>query len=361
MNRKYNFYAGPSTLPLEVLQTLQKELVDFEGQGLSMIETSHRSPMYDQVHNQAVALMRELWDIPENYHVLFLGGGATLQFSMIPMNFLGPDETCDFTLSGSWAKKAYNDAKKTGKVRTIFDGASTNYTTLPKASSLDIDPNAAYVHITSNETIGGVQWKEWPRTGKVPLICDMSSDILSRAVPVEQFALIYGGAQKNLGPAGVTLVIIRDDMLAKCPDTLTAYLNYRTHSDKNSLYNTPPVFAIWAIKLVLEHIKRLGGIKAVEKRNEEKAHTVYRAMDESNGFYRCPVDKNVRSLMNLVFRLPSEELEKAFIAQATERGLLGLKGHRSVGGCRASLYNAMPLEGAQALASFMKNFAEEHA
>ncbi len=357
MSRKYNFYAGPSTLPLEVLEIVQREFVDFEGQGVSMIETSHRSSMYDHVHNRAVELFKEIFAIPENYSILFLGGGATLQFSMVPLNFLGPDQTCDFTLSGSWAKKAYDDAKKVGKVRVIFDGAETNYSTLPKASSLETDPNAAYLHLTSNETIGGIQWKEWPHTGSVPLICDMSSDLLSRAVPVEKFALIYGGAQKNLGPAGVTVAILRDDMLERCPETLTAYLDYRTHAEKNSLYNTPPVFAIWIIQLVLERMKRLGGMKAMEEHNAAKAAEVYRAIDTSGGFYRCPVDKEVRSLMNLVFRLPSEDLEKRFISQATEEGFLGLKGHRSVGGCRASLYNAMPLEGARALGEFMNEFA----
>jgi phosphoserine aminotransferase len=360
VSRKYNFYAGPSTLPLEVLEIVQREFVDFEGQGVSMIETSHRSSMYDHVHNRAVELFKEIFAIPENYSVLFLGGGATLQFSMVPLNFLGPDQTCDFTLSGSWAKKAYNDAKKVGKVRVIFDGAETNYSTLPKASSLETDPNAAYLHLTSNETIGGIQWKEWPHTGSVPLICDMSSDLLSRAVPVEKFALIYGGAQKNLGPAGVTVAILRDDMLRRCPDTLTAYLDYRTHADKNSLYNTPPVFAIWVIQLVLERMKRLGGMKAMEEHNAAKAAEVYKAIDTSGGFYRCPVDKDVRSLMNLVFRLPSEDLEKRFISQATEEGFLGLKGHRSVGGCRASLYNAMPLEGARALGEFMNEFARKN-
>ena len=360
MNRKHNFYAGPSTLPLEVLETLQRELVDFEGQGLSMIETSHRSSMYDQVHNRAVDLLRELFEIPANYRILFLGGGATLQFSMIPLNFLHSDQTCDFTLSGSWAKKAYSDAKKVGKVRIIFDGADKNYTTLPKASSLEVDPNAAYLHLTSNETIGGVQWKEWPDTGSVPLICDMSSDLLSRSVPVEKFALIYGGAQKNLGPAGVTVVIIREDLLERCSDTLTAYLDYRTHAEKNSLYNTPPVFAIWVIQLVLERMKRLGGMKAMEEHNAAKAAEVYNAIDGSGGFFRCPVEQNARSLMNLVFRLPSEELEKRFITEATAAGILGLKGHRSVGGCRASLYNAMPLEGARTLGDFMKDFVRKN-
>ena len=359
-SRKYNFYAGPSTLPLEVLETLQREFVDFEGHGLSMIETSHRSKMYDTVHNQAVELFKGIFAIPENYKVLFLGGGATLQFSMIPMNFLGPDQTCDFTLSGAWAKKAYQDAKKVGKVRVLFDGAENNYTTLPEASSLEVDPNAAYLHLTSNETIGGVQWKEWPDTGSVPLICDMSSDILSRRVPVEKFALIYGGAQKNLGPAGVTVVIIREDMLERCPEEITAYLDYRIHAEKNSLYNTPPVFGIWVIQLVLERMKRLGGMAAMEKHNAAKAAEVYNAMDESGGFYRCPVERSVRSLMNLVFRLPSEDLEKRFISQATEEGFLGLKGHRSVGGCRASLYNAMPLEGAKALGEFMRDFARKN-
>jgi phosphoserine aminotransferase len=357
MSRKYNFYAGPATLPLPVLTQIKEEMEDFHGIGMSLIETSHRSKTYDGVHNEAIALLRELLGIPANYQVIFLGGGATLQFSMIPMNFLSPGKSCDFTLTGAWAKKAYEDAAKVGKVKVVFDGKESGYTTLPAASSLKASPGAAYFHLTSNETIEGVEWVDFPDTGDVPLIADMSSDIMSRPLPVEKFGVIYAGAQKNLGPAGVTLVILREDLLERCPDTLTAYLNYKIHAEKNSLYNTPPVFSIYALKLVLEHVKKQGGLAAVAATAAKKAGLLYRTIDDSDGFYRCPVDKAVRSRMNVVFRLPSEDLEKKFIDAATEKGMVGLKGHRSVGGCRASLYNAMPEEGVAALTAFMKEFA----
>jgi phosphoserine aminotransferase len=280
-----------------------------------------------------------------------------LQFSMIPMNFLSPGKSCDFTLTGAWAKKAYADAKKVGAVNVVFDGAEGGFTSLPDAASLKASPGAAYFHLTSNETIGGVEWFDFPDTGDVPLIADMSSDIMSRPLPVEKFGVIYAGAQKNLGPAGVTIVIMREDLLERCPDTLTAYLNYKTHAEKNSLYNTPPVFSIYALKLVLELLKKQGGMPAVEAVAKKKAGMLYAAMDSSGGFYRCPVDKAVRSRMNVVFRLPSEELEKKFIDESVEKGMVGLKGHRSVGGCRASIYNAMPEEGVAVLADFMKEFA----
>jgi phosphoserine aminotransferase len=357
MSRKYNFYAGPATLPFSVLTQIKEEMEDFHGIGMSIIETSHRSKTYDDVHNQAIALMRDLLGIPDNYQVLFLGGGATMQFSMIPLNFLSPGKACDFTLTGAWAKKAYADAKKVGDVNVLFDGAEGGYTSLPDAASLKATPGAAYFHLTSNETIGGVEWFDFPDTGDVPLIADMSSDIMSRPLPVEKFGVIYAGAQKNLGPAGVTLVIMREDLLERCPDTLTAYLNYKTHAEKNSLYNTPPVFSIYALKLVLDLLKKLGGLSAVEKAAKQKAAILYGAMDASGGFYRCPVDEAVRSRMNVVFRLPSEDLEKKFVEAATAKGMVGLKGHRSVGGCRASIYNAMPEEGVAALAAFMEEFA----
>jgi phosphoserine aminotransferase len=349
MSRKYNFYAGPATLPLPVLTQIKEEMEDFHGIGMSLIETSHRSKTYDGVHNEAITLLRELLGIPANYQVIFLGGGATLQFSMIPLNFLAQGKSCDFTLTGAWAKKAYDDAVKVGKVNVVFDGKDSGYTTLPAAASLKASPGAAYFHLTSNETIEGVEWVDFPDTGDVPLIADMSSDIMSRPLPVEKFGVIYAGAQKNLGPAGVTLVIMREDLLARCPDTLTAYLNYKIHADKNSLYNTPPVFSIYALKLVLEHVKKQGGLAAVAAMAAKKAGLLYRAIDDSDGFFR--------SRMNVVFRLPSEELEKKFIDAAAEKGMVGLKGHRSVGGCRASLYNAMPEEGVAALTDFMKEFA----
>ena len=360
MSRKFNFHAGPSTLPVEVLEELQKNMVDFQGTGLSLIEESHRSANYEAVHNGAVDLFREMFSVPGNYRVLFLGGGGTLQFAMVPMNFLPQGKTAEYVSTGTWSKKAIDDAKKLGSVRIVFDGKEGGYTSLPDPASMKVDPESAYLHITSNETIGGLEWKAWPETGNVPLICDMSSDILSRPVPVEKFGMIYAGAQKNLGPAGTTVVILRDDMLDRVPDTLPAYLNYRNHADNNSLYNTPPVFAIWTIKLVLEHMKRTGGLAAVTERNLEKAGLVYGVIDASGGFYRSPVDMRYRSNMNLVFRLPTEGLEKKFIDEAKAAGMIGLKGHRSVGGCRASLYNAMTVEGAGALADFMKEFAAKN-
>jgi len=360
MSRKYNFYAGPATLPLPVLEQIQEEIVDYKGMGLSLIETSHRSKEYDQVHNEAVGLIKELLGIQENYKVIFLGGGATLQFSMVPLNFLGGGKTCAFAVTGSWAKKAYADAKKVGKVETVFDGAGSKYTTLPESDTFDISSEAAYMHVTSNETIEGLQWQHFPDTGKVPLVADMSSDIMSRPLPIEKFGIIYAGAQKNLGPAGVTVAMIRDDLLALCPDNLPAYLNYRTHAEKNSLYNTPPVFSIYALKLVLEWVKSKGGLRAMGEMAEKKANLLYDSIEESGEFYRCPVEKNHRSKMNVVFRLPDESLEKTFVEQATAEGMLGLKGHRSVGGCRASIYNAMPIEGVVALADFMRAFAAQY-
>ncbi len=360
MNRVFNFFAGPSTMPLPVLEKIQKDFVEYPGIGMSLMETSHRSKTYDEIHNSAISNIKELLEIPDNFHVMFLGGGATLQFTMVPMNLVGEKKGIDMTLTGAWAKKALADARKVGEPRIVYDGAGDNFTTLPEANSMDLDPNAAYVHVTSNETIGGVQWKEWPDTGNVPLVADMSSDILSRRLPMEKFGLVYAGAQKNLAPAGVTLVIIRDDVLASCRGDLPAYLGYKTHAPKNSLYNTPPVFPIYAIKLVTDHVKEIGGMDEMERRAQQRADAIYGAMDDSNGFYRCPVDPKVRSLMNIVWRLPTEELEKKFIAAATEDGMVGLKGHRDVGGCRASVYNAMPVEGALHLAQFMADFAAKN-
>lgn len=360
MSRKINFYAGPATLPVEVLEKLRDEMVDYHGEGLSMIETSHRSKMYENVHMETMALLAELLDIPKEYDILFLGGGATLQFAMVPMNLLPADGSCDYTLSGSWAKKAYADASKLGKVNVLFDGKDSGYTTLPDPASLKPSSGAAYLHVTSNETIGGVQWKEFPDTGSVPLVADMSSDILSRPVDLGKFGLIYAGAQKNIGPAGITIVIIRKDLVEKAPESLPVYLSYKTHAEKDSMYNTPPVFSIYAVHHVLRRLKDSGGIPEVQRLNRQKADAIYNAIDSSGGFYRCPVDKAVRSDMNVVFRLPSEDLEKVFIADAADQGMIGLKGHRSVGGCRASIYNAMPLEGAQYLARYMKEFARKN-
>ncbi|TVR70933.1 MAG: 3-phosphoserine/phosphohydroxythreonine transaminase [Spirochaetaceae bacterium] len=357
MARVFNFSAGPATLPLEVLQEAQRNLVDYENCGLSLVEMSHRGKEYDKVHTRAGELVREVMGVPPGYAVLFLGGGATLQFGMVPMNLMEEGGMADYTLSGSWAKKAISDARKIGTVNTVYDGTDTAFTTLPDPDSVKSTAGSAYLHITTNETIEGVQWKQFPRT-EAPLVADMSSDIMSRPVPVEHFGLIYAGAQKNLGPAGVTVVIVREDLLERIPGTLPAYLSYGTHAKSDSLYNTPPVFPIYMVKLVLEWILREGGLSAIADHNTRKAAMLYDAIEGSDGFYRCPVDPRFRSEMNVVFRLPSEEMEKQFIQQAAAANMSGLKGHRSVGGVRASIYNAMPQEGVAALVDFMRAFAD---
>jgi phosphoserine aminotransferase len=359
--RVFNFYAGPATLPLAVLERVERDLIDYQGKGLSLIETSHRSPEYDSVHNRAVGLIRDLLRVPEGYTVLLLGGGATLQFGMVPMNLVGfqpaADTRIDLTISGSWAKKARADAEKFAPVNVVFDGTEGGFTTLPDPTTVKASAGCAYLHITSNETIEGIQWKDFPSVD-VPVAADMSSDILSRPVPIERFGVIYAGAQKNLGPAGVTVVIIRDDLVSRADDLVPAYLSYKTHADKNSLYNTPPVFAIWVLSLVLEWVAGLGGVEVIAETNRRKAAKLYDAIDGSNGFYRCPAGPEVRSEMNVVFRLPDENLEAEFVARATEMGMVGLKGHRSIGGIRASIYNAMPEEGVDALVDFMHRFAQ---
>jgi phosphoserine aminotransferase len=279
---------------------------------------------------------------------------------MVPLNLLHSNKSCDLVLSGTWAKKAYGDAKKIGKVNVVYDGESDNYASLPDSGELKLDPAAAYLHMTSNETIGGIQWHTWPNSGQVPIACDMSSDILSRGLPFDKFGIIYAGAQKNLGPSGVCVVAIREDVLERCDESLPAYLSYSTHAKKDSLYNTPPVFAVYLMKLVLEWVDENGGIQAAEKWADERSGLLYDAMDKSGGFYKSPVPVKNRSKMNIVFRLPTEDLEKRFISEAAQEGMGGLKGHRSVGGCRASMYNAMPIEGARALSDFMKDFASKN-
>jgi phosphoserine aminotransferase len=360
MNRIFNFSAGPCTLPYPALEEAQAEFLDYQGKGMSLIEMSHRSGEYDAVHAEAMALVKRLYGLPDNYKVLFLGGGATLQFSMVPLNLMAPGQSCDFTLTGSWAKKAAADAAKIGTVNVVFDGKADNFMSLPDPKTLSAHPDAAYFHLTSNETIGGVQWAEFPDTGDVPLVCDMSSDFVSRRIPVEKFGLIYAGAQKNAGPAGTSIVIIREDLLARSSDKLTAYLSYATHAPKDSMYNTPPVFPIYMVNKTLSWLEKQGGLEAATKMANERAGLIYGAMAKDAGFYTCPVAEDCRSKMNIVFRLPSEELEKAFVAEALAAGMSGLKGHRSVGGCRASVYNAMPIEGAKTLADFMGEFARKN-
>jgi phosphoserine aminotransferase len=356
VGRKFNFYAGPATLPLEVLERMQEQYVDYKGAGLSLVETSHRSKEYDEVHMGAMEMVRELLSVPESHKVLFIQGGATMQFSMIPLNLIYPDGQCDFTLTGAWARKAYADASALGRVNVVWDGSDEKFTRMPKPGEITTSPDSAYLHVTSNETIGGIQYHEWPDTD-LPLVADMSSDIMSRRLPMEKFGIIYAGAQKNLGPAGVTLVIMREDVLERCTWEKTAYWNYKIHAKKDSLYNTPPSFAIWALNSVLTWVTEKGGLDAMEKLADTRANKIYGVIAELGDFYRCPVEEASRSKMNIVFRLPTEDLEKQFVAEALTEGMIGLKGHRSVGGCRASVYNSMPVEGAETLASFMREFA----
>ncbi|QGG52322.1 3-phosphoserine/phosphohydroxythreonine transaminase [Lysinibacillus pakistanensis] len=358
--RAYNFNAGPSALPLEVLERAQQQLVNFRDSGMSIMEMSHRSAIFDEVHNEAIALLKKLYAIPENYEVLFLQGGASLQFTMVPMNFLQADQTASYVLSGSWAEKAFKEAKLFG---TPVEAASTKenqYRSIPALADIHFNEEDAYVHITSNNTIYGTQWKEYPETGNVPLVADMSSDILSKPIDISKFGLIYAGAQKNLGPSGVTVVIIRKDLLEKENKNIPTMLKYTTHADSNSLYNTPPTFGIFMLGEVLKWVESKGGVAEIAKHNEIKAKVIYDAIDNSNGFYKGHATPESRSLMNITFRVADEELEKQFLAEAKAAGFIGLNGHRSVGGCRASTYNAVPLEACEALRDFMVAFQQKH-
>lgn len=357
--RIFNFSAGPAVLPLPVLEEAQRNLISLPGVGMSVMEISHRSQTFDEIIGGAERGLRELLGLPENYHVLFLQGGASLQFSMVPMNFLPAGGSADYIITGSWGKKALKEAKREGSVNVAATMADGGFTRTPGQDELKLDSNAAYVHITTNETIEGVEWKHEPDVGNVSLFADASSDILSHPIPVEKYALIYAGAQKNMGPSGVTLVIIRDDLLARIPDNLPTMLDYRTHTQNNSLYNTPNTWGIYIIDLVCKWLKEKGGLEGMQRENEAKARLLYDAIDATT-FYRGHADIDSRSLMNVTFRLPSEDLEKKFATEATAAGLDGLKGHRSVGGIRASIYNAFPREGVEALVAFMKEFEKKN-
>lgn len=359
MNRVYNFSAGPSMLPLQVLEKAQKELVNYNNSGMSVMELSHRSGWFTDIITEAEQLLRELMGIPENYKVLFLQGGASQQFAAIPMNLFGENKKADYVNTGSWSKKAIKEAEKFGDIRVIASSEDKNFTYIPAVNKGMIDPEAAYVHITTNNTIEGTAFREVPDIGNVPLVADMSSNILSEEIDVSKFGLIYAGAQKNIGPAGLTVVIIREDLIGKAQDNCPTMLDFETHSESGSLYNTPPTFAIYMAKLVFEWIKELGGLKEIEKVNREKADILYRCIEESNMF-TSPVEKSSRSIMNIPFVTPSKELDALFVKEAKEAGLETLKGHRSVGGMRASIYNAMPVEGVQALVEFMKKFEQKH-
>ncbi len=358
MARAHNFYAGPAVLPLPALERAQTELLDWQGTGTSVMETSHRSKEYDAVHNEAISLLRGFLGLGENYHVLFLTGGASMQFCMIPMNLLAKDQTADYIHTGTWAKKAITEAKFFGNVNVAFDGETVGLTKIPRQEDLKLTPGARYLHFTSNNTIKGTQWHWTPETGDVPLVCDMSSDFLWRKFDPAPYGIIYAGAQKNVGPAGVTVVIMRDDILQQCKAENPTLLKYATHADKNSMFNTCPTFNIYMLRNVLANMKEIGGLGAIEANNRKKAGLVYDTLDANPDFFTAPVDKESRSMMNIVFRLPSEELEAKFVADGKEKNMLGIKGHRSVGGIRISTYNSCPMESVEAIVDYMKAFAK---
>ena len=355
-NRVFNFNAGPAILPEEVLKEAQEQLFILPGAGMSILEMSHRSKKFDEIHASAKSGIKSLLDLIDDYEVLFLQGGASLQFSMIPLNLMPPVNKADYILHGSWGKKAIKEAKKVGTVNVAGTTEAEKFKRTPKQEELKLDPEAAYVHFTSNETIEGVQWHKEPEVGSIPLICDASSDILYKKIDVNKYALIYAGAQKNIGPSGVVLVIIRKDLVARSQDTLHTMLSYKTHVDNNSLYNTPNTFGIYIIDLVAKLLIKKGGLDAMYKTNVEKAGLLYKAIDESGGYYVGHAEKEYRSLMNVTWRMPSEELEAKFVSEATKAGFVGLKGHRSVGGLRASIYNAFPVKGVEELVKFMSDF-----
>ena len=359
-DRVFNFGAGPCTLPREVLEEARDEFVDHHGAGMALFEMSHRSAAYLQIHEEALTATREVFAVPDDFAVLFVQGGASLQFAMVPMNLLAGSDSGGYAVTGHWAKRALADAGHHGDVYAAWDGAADDYTRTPGPGEPAVRPGTRYLHITSNETIGGIRFPEWPDPG-VPLVADMSSDMMSRPIPWERFDLVYGGVQKNLGPPGMAIVFVRTSALERANRDLASYLRYDVHADNGSLYNTPPMFTVWIVGKVLAWMQARGGLAAMEEAAARRADAVYAAIDGSEAFYRSPVDPGSRSMMNVVFRLPDEDLERQFLAGAGERGMVGLKGHRIVGGCRASLYNAMPLAGAEALAAYMGEFRGGHA
>ncbi|AKJ64111.1 Phosphoserine aminotransferase [Kiritimatiella glycovorans] len=359
MARVYNFSPGPATLPEEVLKEAQTQLADYKGSGMSILESSHRGKEYSAVHEEARSNIAELLNLTEDYAVLFMSGGASTQFALAPMNLMGEGGRADYVDSGSWSTKAIKEARKIGEVHLAADVKDASPARMPKPEELTLDPGAAYLHLTSNETIAGTQWKTFPDTGEVPIVADMSSDICSRTFDVNPFGLIYAGAQKNLGPAGVTIVVIRRDLAERAAGHLPTLFQYRTFVEKDSLANTPPVFPIYIVSLVTRWLLDKGGIAGIEQQNRDKAAKLYAAIDGSD-FYRGTAAADSRSDMNVTFRLAEEELEKTFIEEAARQGMKGLKGHRSVGGVRASIYNAFPVEGVDALVDFMKEFEKKN-
>jgi phosphoserine aminotransferase len=358
--RIYNFSAGPAILPEEVLKQAQDELFTLPGVGMSVLEISHRSKTFDKIHAKAKEGLKTLLDVGDNYDILFLQGGASLQFSMVPMNLMNNGKA-DYIVTGVWSKKAVKEAKRIGSVNIVASTESENFKRVPKQEELKFDSDASYAHFTSNNTIYGTQWHTEPDAGNIPLICDASSDILHKKIDVSNYGMIYAGAQKNIGPSGVTLVIIRKDLLERCNDSLHTMLNYKTHAENDSLFNTPPVFGIYIISLVTEYLKSIGGLDAMYQKNKEKAAVLYDFIDQSNGYFKGHAEKDSRSLMNITFNLTSEELEKKLISEATAAGFDGLKGHRSVGGLRASVYNAFPKKGVEALVQFMSDFQKKNS
>jgi phosphoserine aminotransferase len=360
--RVFNFSPGPAMLPLPVLEQAQRELVGLPGVGMSVLEISHRGTTFEQILESAENGLRQLLEIPPNYRILFLQGGSRLQFSMVPMNLAEPQAKVQYILTGSWGKKAYEEAVKQCAVSIAWDGKEGNYHRVPLEAELRLDASAAYLHFTSNETIQGVQFAAPPKAGPVPLVCDASSDFLSRPIQIDHYALIYACAQKNAGPAGVTIVIIREDLLDRSHERLPGYLNYREHAQEKSLFNTPPTFAIYIVDLVAKWLADVvGGLDRMYQKNLEKAKMLYDAIDDSGGFYRGHAERQSRSIMNVTFRLHSDALQKQFLDAAREGQLVNLEGHRSVGGIRASIYNAMPIEGVERLHRLMTDFRKRHA
>ncbi len=361
VHRVHNFNAGPSVLPVPVLEKAQAEMLDYQGCGMSVMEMSHRSKEFESIIQTAEADLRELMGIPANYKVLFLQGGASLQFAMLPMNLRPAGASADYIVTGSWSRTAWKEAGKLGATKAAFNPESEGYNRLPAAGELQLDPKAAYLHFCHNETIHGVEFKSEPVAPEgVLLVCDMSSDFLSQPVDVSKYAMIYAGAQKNAGPAGVVVVIIRDDMLARVPEKMPVMLDYKLLAESGSLHNTPPCYAIYIVGLVLKWLKELGGLPAMHKIDQQKAGLVYGAIDSSGGFYRGHAKPEARSIMNVPFRMPSEDLENLFVKESTKAGLIGLKGHRSVGGLRASIYNAVTLEDCKSLTEFMQEFQRKN-
>ena len=360
--RVANFSPGPAVLPLAALEKAQAELLDYAGTGMSIIEHSHRGKEYEAVHNEAISLLRKLLAIPADYDVLFLQGGASQQFAVVPMNLLHPGQSADYVVTGVWAEKALEEAKLLGNARVAATtvGEGGRYTRVPKASEIDLDSKAAYVHITTNNTVMGTQFHEMPDTRDVPVVADMSSDILWKPIDVSKFGLIYAGAQKNIGIAGITVVILRKDLLERTPKKMPKLLRYPTYAENDSLQNTIPVFPMYMMRNVLRWVKSEGGATAMETRNRTKGDALYACIDRNAGFYKGPVEKDSRSYMNVVFRLPTEDLEKKFVAEAKKAGMAGLKGHRSAGGIRASIYNAIAPSDVETLVQFMDAFAKSN-